>query len=596
MEKAQGVTWDLSFLYTSVNDARIDQDFEKIRNLSEAFVNNYQGKIAVASLCPTFLLKALQDGEEIFSFLLKPYIYSILLYSENTTNNEAQSLKARTENEFLAINNMLAFFENIELLNIPEDTFQDLIQAPQLEHYKYWLINRRLWKPYTRSEAEEQVLNLKNRTGRYALIELYHEFCDHLRFPFTVDGTVKQLSEAELASYHHSDDQLLRQQVLQTSAAVYKNNSLVITSIFNALINDHYQECQLRNISDVMLPAYLRDDVSAQMIEAMIEVVEARTQLVTRYYKLKAQLLNLPQLEACDIHVPLGEKITISFTQARETILEAFDEFDTEFGERARTFLTRKLIEAESRPEKQSAAFCVPLVPCLQPVIFLNYNDTVTNMFSLAHELGHALHYFYAGEQQTLFTYDVSQAIAESASIFCTLLVTDKLVTDSKDVAMKKKCLALQIEDIINSTYLQILYILFEKQAHKMALTKKLSADELTELWDHLKRKLYQDSVKPSPFKGYGWMGMRYFFSHHFLCTIYAFGQLFAIGLYQQYLDDREEFIPKYKDLLRTGGKLPPRLLAEKMGLDLTEASFWQNGFHYLETLMNDLEKIVTTA
>ncbi|OYD17131.1 hypothetical protein CH333_01840 [candidate division WOR-3 bacterium JGI_Cruoil_03_44_89] len=591
MEKAKGVNWDLTFLYDSLRDKKIKEDLEKAKQLADKFEEKYRGRIAAESLTPAVLETALKDIEKVYSLMIKTRSFSHLRFAENTGNMDAQSLLLNLQKEGAEIQNKLVFF-NLELLDIPDETFKSLVDSKQLASYKYWLLNLRKWKPYKLSEKEEQIINIKDITGKNANVQLHDEYTASFKFPIEIEGEVKTPTESEVVALFSSDDRDLRKRAFDSFFDVFGENSLVLASIFNTLINDHFLECKRRGIEDVMETAYIRDNVSKELIDTLMGVVRDNYPLVQRYYKLKAGLLNLKKLEGYDRLAPVAKEVKIPFEDGKKMVVNAYTDFDGEFGTRIERFFDEKWIDAEIRPKKESGAFCAGILPELHPAVLANYNDRLEDVFTIAHELGHGVHDLYAGEVQSLLTYHPPLVLAETASIFGEMLLTDKLIKEANTDELKKKVLARQLEDVFNTVSRQVMYVLFEKEAHGISRKRKLSKEELSELWGKFEGELYGDSINPHPKQNYYWARVGHFFFENFYCYAYAFGQLFVLGLYRQYLNKGEDFIPLYKDLLRAGGQFPPAIVGKNIGIDLTKPDFWHGGFDYVKNLIDELEKL----
>ncbi len=592
MERAKGARWDLTFLYDSLKDKRIIEDLKKAKKLAEDFEKEYRGKIAEEKVTPKLLSKALRDMENIHALIIKPRSFSRLRFSEDSGNTEAQSVLLNIRKEGTEITNKIVFF-NLELLDIPDEVFKALIESDELRQYKYWLLNQRKWKPYKLSEKEEQIINMKDVTGKSANIQLYDEYSTHFEFSMEIEGKVKKLTESEVTAYFSNEERGLRERAFDSFFDVYNKSSLVIASILNTLITDHHLECQRRGIKDIMETAYIRDNVSKELIDTLICVVKDHYPLVQRYYRLKAKLLGLKQLEGFDRLAPVGKEIKVSFKEGKEMVLDASMGFDEGFGRRVKRFFDEKWIDAEVRPRKDSGAFCAGILPGTHPVILTNYSDRIEDVFTLAHELGHGVHDLYSGEKQRLLTYYPPLVLAETASIFGEMLLTDKLADEAKTDEVKKKVISRLLEDIFNSVSRQVMYVLFEKEAHRVSKNEKLSKEAMSKLWGKFEGELYGDSINPHPKQHYYWARISHFIFTHFYCYAYAFGQLFVLGLYQQYRERGKKFIPVYKELLEAGGQFPPVIVGKKVGIDLEKPDFWAGGFDYVRGLIDELERLV---
>ena len=591
IEKAKGIVWDLSFLYDDPDDERITADLDRADELADAFVAAWRGRIKAAGLTAAELMEAIGKLEEVYRYALPPYHFATLKFSENTQEQRHLALLERVRMRFTDINNKLVFF-NVELMEMPDETAERIASDPAFEHYRYWLLEARKNKPYTLSEKEEQIINLKDSTGKNAFVQLYEEITSGLKFELEIDGEKKTLTGEETASYFMHPDRELRRKAFDAFFEVYRDNAKLITSILNTLVRDHANECRLRGYPDAMTPAYLRDQVSPETIANLMDAVRDNYGLVERYYKLKARILGLDVLKGWDRSAPVGKDYKFDWDRARETVVESYSAFDAEVGERVAGFFSKRWIDAEVRPGKRGGAFCSGTMPHLNPVVLMSFNDRLKDVFTLAHELGHGVHDLYAAEKQGLVTYHPPLVAAETASVFGEMLLTDKLLKEADD-EMRRDILCDQLEGVFNTCSRQIMYVFFEKKVHERGAAGRLSPDEIAALWEEEEKALYGSSIEFHPLQKYYWARVGHFFFSRFYCFAYAFGKMFVLALYQRYLEDPEGFVPAYKEMLRAGGQYPPHVLASKLDMDITKRDFWESGFRYVEKLLGDLEKLV---
>ena len=327
MEKAKGVKWDLSFLYNDVNDPAIDEDLKLADKLADKFVKEYRGKIKSADMNAATLLKAIEDLENVYKSGVAPYHFASLKFSENTQDPKNQQILGKVQQTFTQINNKLVFF-NVELMEMPEKTADAIILDPAFEAFKWWLKEARKSKPYTLSEKEEQVINLKDSTGSSAFVQLYEEYTGDFEFEMEIDGENKKMTGEEISSYFSHKDRDVRKNAYDAFYAVYKCKVNVITSILNTLLRDHYNETKLRNWPSAMAPAYLRDQVSQETIDNLMNVVEKNYKLAQRYYVIKKKILGFDELHGWDRSAPVGQDYKMNWDEAHKLVVDSYSAFD----------------------------------------------------------------------------------------------------------------------------------------------------------------------------------------------------------------------------------------------------------------------------
>ncbi|MHA2255613.1 MAG: M3 family metallopeptidase, partial [Candidatus Heimdallarchaeaceae archaeon] len=318
-----------------------------------------------------------------------------------------------------------------------------------------------------------------------------------------------------------------------------------------------------------------------------------------RYLKLKAKLLNLPKLGCEDVVAPLPDApdMKYSWEKAQEIILEAYGNFDDDFLSTAKDMFERNHIDASPRFGKRNGAFCSTWYSGKTSFILQSYNGSLGNVYTLAHELGHAVHGYMATREQTFSNARSPMVIAEVASIFGELLVTDLLLAKAKSDDEKKAILSKVLDGAGMATFQVSARVWFEQSMYtEVEQGKYLDGKTISKLWTAARDKIYGDSVEWFEEMDWEWtMKPHYYMSNfRFYNYPYVFAQLFVYSLYQKYLDEGESFIPKLKQLLKAGGSKSPKEYGELMGLDITKPDFWKLGMKQYERFVNELEQLVS--
>lgn len=590
MTDTEALRWDLSDMYSSPDDAQLHDDLGKARNLADAFAEKYRGK--VASLGPGDLRAALTAFEKLMEAVYRPQIYTSLLFSGDTSNEKAQALLNKTREASTDAFNRVAFFD-VELKKISEEHHRSLMAAPQLQNYRHYLAALRKFAPYTLSEEEEQLSATKSLTGKAAFSQLYTEVSSRIRITIEINGEKKELNVAEARALRSSPDRELRARVTDGLMKAFEEQSHVLNFCFNTLFQDHKLETELRGYKKVTDPTYLDDELSEDVVESLMRATEAHYPLAQRYMKLKAKALGLKDFASHDVLAPLehSEK-KVSFEEGRKMVLDAFGAFEPRFKDIAGEFFDKRWIDVMPRPGKRDGAFCSGNVPSAHPYVLLNYQGRLEDVSTVAHELGHGIH-FYLSRKQSPLNFWPTTPLAETASVFGELLLMKRLMEQEKDPAARKNLLAIRIEDIISTVFNQVAYTRWEQKAHARRAEGVAPAEEYNKLWMEERQKLYGDAVQMFPRDRWGWISIGHFVHYRFYCYSYAFGQLLVLALFAKYEEEGEAFIPKYVELLSSGSSDTPQALLKKMGVDVADPDFWARGFKTLETLLDEFEQVV---
>lgn len=585
------VRWNLADLYASPTDPQLQADLDRSHQLALAFASRYRGR--VASLSPAELLSALQEIESIYTLGYKPQGYAFLAFSAQTQDPQLRDLLSRVREASTQTFNELVFFE-VELKAMPEEAFQRFLAAPELANYHHYLRQQRAFAPHTLSEPEERLLSQLRLTGAAAWSQLYTEITSALRFPIEVKGEHKELTDAELRALRTEPDRDLRRRATECLYTVYQNNGQVITYIFNTLFQDHKINVGLRNYSSVIEPNALENELSPEVIEGLMSAVEAHYPMAQEYLRLKAKLLGLSgDFHYYDVLAPYeAEERRYTFTEARELVLSSYERFSPRFRQIASEFFDQAWIDGMPRPGKRGGAFCSGLLPAYHPYVLTNFTSRLDDVFTLAHELGHGIH-FELARQQTPLNYDPTIPMAELASVFGEILLARYLREREPDPALQRNILSRMIEEALSTIFRQVMYTRWEQRAHARRAEGVATPEDYGRLWMEESHRLYGDDVIFAPLDRWGWATIPHFISYRFYCYSYAFGHLLTFALYQKYLDEGEAFIPGYTELLTSGGKDRPENLLKAVGLNPLEPGFWDRGFHVLQGLLDDFRRQV---
>jgi len=590
---AEGIRWDLSDLFSSHDDPRIEATLDDCRAEAEGFALRYRGKIA--TIKPGDLLAALKQLEQIEDSLSRVANYSSLLYSADSARPEYQDLEQRVEQRITEIRNLLLFFE-LEWLELEEQAAARHLSARELKNYTHFLSSIRRFRPHKLSEAEEKVVNEKDNTGRNAFGRLFSEITSTLSFPLERGGKTEELTLSEILALLHDPERDVRRGAMET---VYRGLSAhrdTITFIYDTLIQDHLTMDRLRKYPDPMLERHLVNEIDGAAVGKMMAVTEKNYLLAHDYFRLKARLLSLPKLALYDQYAPVGKDLTpFPFSEAQTIILEAFNAFSPVFREIAGEFFAKRWIDAEIRKGKRGGAFCASPSPGLHPYILCNYTDNLRDVMTVAHELGHGLHGSLS-RKQSFFNYDTPLTTAETASVFGEMLVFDYLVERQSDPKVQIALFAGKLEDAFATVFRQNVLTRFEEAVFAKRRAGRLTPDAVGETWLGANKAYYGDTVEMPDGYRWGWSYIPHFIHSRFYCYSYVFGQLLVLALYRIYREEGRSFVPKYLALLEAGGSDSPEALLKPLGVDIHDAAFWQKGFDELKGLISRLQKLVEAS
>lgn len=582
---AEDIAWDLSDLYESGDNARLDADVKEADEAAVAFRERYYGK--VAGLDATELREAIEERERIESIVTRAIYFAHLSYATDMADAPRGALLARLTEKAAALDTQLLFF-GLEIAALDDATAEALIADDELERWRHWLRSLRKFRPYLLSEPEEKIFTEKSVSGVSAWDRLYDELLGAVRVE--LDGNDTSFEEAMAKLY--SGDRDLRQRAAEAVTESLEPGLRTRTFIFNTIVLDKSIDDRLRGYQTWISQRNLRNDTTDEAVQALVDAAVARYDVPQRYYRLKAKLLGLDRLAFYDRFAPIGDDPTkVSWDEAREVVQGAYSDFSTETGAIVERFFRESWIDAPVRDNKRTGAFCATTVPGVHPYILMNFTGDRRSILTLAHELGHGLHGALS-LPLGLFNSDTPLTTAETASVFGEALTFKRLLALEEDPHRRLNLLAGRIEDSIATVFRQIAMNRFEHAVHTDRREQgELSTDRLEELWLETQTDIFRDSVD---IDGYGswWSYIPHFMGTPGYVYAYAYGFLFALAVFRKYEQEGEAMVEPYLEVLRSGGSKPPEELAQMVGLDLTDSKIWESGIEALSTELDEAEAL----
>jgi oligoendopeptidase F len=515
--------------------------------------------------------------------------YAGLWFSEDTQNQDAQAFEAKVQQFMSELENRIIFMQLWWKSLSDEEAARFLDQAGD---YEYWLKQIRKYKPYTLTEPEEKIINLKDVTGSSALKRLYSTITNRYVFNVEVDGEIKKLNRGELMALVQQNDADLRARAYQELYRVYGEDGPILGQIYQALVRDFNNENKdLRGYATPISWRNLGNDVPDEVVDTLLDVAQQNTSIFQRYFQLKAKWLKIPQLRRYDIYAPVtSSDKEYDFNYAVNLVEETFREFSPRVADLAIRVLKENHLDSEVRANKRSGAFCFYSDPKMTPYVLVNYNKKFTDVSTLAHELGHAIHTMLA-EHHNIFDFHASLPLAETASTFSEMLLTDKVLNQENDENIRLDILFSQIAESYATIMRQIFFALFEREAHTM-IVNDASVDELSDAYLKNLKNQFGDSIELSEEFKWEWVSIPHIYITPFYVYAYSFGQLLVLALYKQYKTEGAAFKDKFLEILSAGGSASPIDILAKAGVDIRQRTFWQGGFDVIKEMIDKLEQI----
>ena len=512
--------------------------------------------------------------------------YSFLWFSENTQNEAALNLRDRLDRSLTVLGNRVLFFE-IWFKDLPEDVAERLIA--QSGDLKYSLESIRRFKPYTLSETEEKLLNIKDVNGIDALVSLYEMITNHFTFTLEVDGEKRILTRDQLSTYFFHASADIRRAAYQELYRVYSANSTILAQIYSHRVRDwHAEGLELRGYATPIAARNVANDLPDTVVDTLLAVCRKNAGIFQRYFRLKAGWLGLGKMRRYDIYAPLAESDKqYDYAQAKEMVLDSFRAFSPQMADLAMRVFADNHLDSQARPGKRGGAFCYSALPELTPWVLVNFDGRPRDVATLAHELGHAIHAMLAADH-SVSTFHASLPLAETASVFAEMQLTQRLLKQEQNPAVRRDLLAHAIDDAYVTVLRQAYFTLFEQEAHRMIVEGK-SFEEVAAAYMSNLVEQFGDSVELEDEFKWEWITIPHIYNAPFYTYAYSFGQLLVLALYQQYQLEGAPFIPRYLKILSYGGSDAPAKILREAGLEIDTAAFWQGGFDFLDNMITEL-------
>jgi oligoendopeptidase F len=585
----QEVAWDLDPLVDGEGPEGADRLLAEADERAARFAEAHAGR--VAELDGPGLAAAMSEVEAIVDLIGRAGSYAMLRFSVDTADHANGALLARVQEKATAVETKLVFFE-LEWAALDDARVDELLDADGLDTTRHHLRTLRRYRPHLLSEPEEKLMTEKALTGRDAWTRLFSELTSSIRveLPDTDEGVPLDVALSRLMA----PDGEIRRTTAEAVNAALEPGLRTRAYVFNTLLQDKSVDDRLRSYPSWIASRNLANEASDESVQALLETVRANYDLPQRWYRLKARLLGVDRLRDYDRMASVAdEEVDVDWPGATELVLTSFHDFSPTLGDLAQRFFDERWIDAPVRPNKRGGAFCAYTTPTVHPFVLLNYTSRRRDVLTLAHELGHGLHAALARprgplEQHTPLT------VSETASVFGETLVFRRLLDAADTPQSRLALLAENIEGSIATVFRQTAMNRFEELVHTARRSEgELSVDQFGELWHQSQDELLGDAVEITDGYRMWWSYVPHFIGTPGYVYAYAYGQLLALSVYRRYLEEGEEFVPRYLELLAAGGSRSPEDLAAIAGLDLADPSFWAKG---LDLVREQLEAAEAAA
>lgn len=570
------VNWDLKALFK--NEKEILHTIDSVQKKSNNFEKSYKGKIKNLSI--DNFNEAISEYEKITEEIGRLMTYAFLKFAQNSKNG---ALYAKYQDIYIKCSEHLIFFE-LEFNKLSKNKQNAIIK--NLTKYEFYLKSLSLDKPHQLSNKEERILLKKDHAGVNAFTRLFDESFSNMKFFY--NG--KKISEEEILSLLSNKNRDTRKRASEDFTKELKKHQHLLAYIYNMIRANLRIDCELRKYKSAEESRHKENKISQKSVDTLIKSTEDSFDISREYYEKKKEILKYDELYDYDRYAPINdEDKEYDFESAKNIVLDAFESFSPLFASIAKKAFDDGWIDVFPKDGKRGGAFSHPATTDTHPYILLNHTNKRRDVFTLAHELGHAIHQ-YLSRKVGYLSSDTPLTTAETASVFAEMIVFEKL-KETLDKDAKKALLASKIEDIFATLYRQINFTTFERRVHEAK--EELSCEELNEIWIEESKKMFGDSVVLTKNYDIWWSYIPHFIHSPFYCYAYSYGQLLVLAIYGLYKSDTmKDFAQKYELFLCAGGSKSPSELVEYFGFNIEDEEFWKIGLNEVRKLVDEFKEL----
>lgn len=581
--------WDLSELANNPKSPAFQKQIQELEKQAKKF-EKIKSRLDPKMSSEKFM-NILQEVEQISEKMSKIGGYASLSYSSDTQSDEATSLMTRMSKLGSEISNKILFFDLWWKTQVDEKNARRLLKdAGELTEY---LVHKRLFAKYALSEPEERIINTLDVTGISALVKLYDKITNAYEYKMKIGNKTKTMTREEITNYVRNTNPKIRETAYKTILTKYIENKGVIGEIYqNIVLNWKDEGIDIRGYKAPISMRNIGNDVDDKTIESLLLVCRKNSPVFQKFFAQKAKMLKMKKLRRYDLYAPAAANIkekNYPYSKSVKLVFESLGKFSNTLEEFARKVFNENHIDSAVRQGKRDGAFCSTLSPKITPYVLVNFTGKSRDVFTLAHELGHAVH-SQAAQNRSILVQDAPLPLAEMASTFSELLLYDNL-SDKISDNEKKIMLSEKIDDLYATILRQSFFTIFEIDAHKQ-IGKGTTVDEISKTYLQNLKEQFGNSVNLSEDFAIEWSCIPHFYHTPFYCYAYSFGNLLALSLFQRYKKEGKDFVPSYINILAAGGSKKPEKLLSEYGFDIRSPKFWQEGFDYVNQQVKTLSSL----
>ena len=583
------MTWDLDILYKGYDDPKYNEDIKKAEELIKKIVAlSLELNVESAKEC---IEKELKLEEEFNSIILELYTYSSLRSSTNVNDTEALMQMAKLS---MMLNETVAPSVKFQKFLLEVDLDALAKESEIIKTYKFILNNQKESASHMLSEKEEVLASKLSLVGSNSWSDLQSNLTSNLMIK--VEGFSEEMPLSAVRNLAYSPDQLVRKNAYIAELNAYKKIDASVAMALNNIKREVNIMMPLRGYKNALEKTLKQSHMSIDTLNAMIDAIKEEAPRFRDYFKLKAKALGYKgSLPFYEIFAPIGSFTKeYSFEDAKNEVLSVYKSFSEPLYEMGKKAFENRWIDVLPKEGKVGGAFCAGLDNHVESRILTNFTGALSDVQTLAHELGHAYH-GQVVQQNAPLNRDYPMPLAETASILCQTLMAKKMISEMTDPLEKLTVLEVSLQEDSQCVIDILSRYLFETSVLETPIEQPLSADDMCELMLKAQDESYGDGLDKEYRHPYMWLYKGHYYSAglNFYNWPYAFGLLYGKGLYKQYLKNKEEFVKNYDQMLMNTGMMSVEDVAKAMNIDVTKKDFWIESLRFIESDIDEFEKLL---
>ena len=568
----------------------------------EVWNEKFQAIVAEFQILPTYkgklgddatLLEFLKKQDELTIELIKLYLYAHMNSDADTRDDNYQQMQRRIQSALVMISSSLSFVET-EICLRSEEQLLALSEKPEFSDYSYMLEKLAKDKKHVLSEEVEKVLaDVGSFSGGFREAFSMFDNADVKFKKITIDGVETEMSHGVYGYALQSGDQATRQAAFESMFGAYKDHINTIAALYGNHVKKDAFYAKTKKYDSCLSMALEQNDVDPAAYENLIKTVDENCKYMHKYMAFRKKALGVEKLNMWDLHTSIVKDVDIAvpYEKAYKMVKEALRPLGEEYQGLLTEAYENGWIDVCETKGKRSGAYSTSTYGC-HPFVLLNYQQTSHDIFTIAHELGHAMHSHYSQENQPFSKSDYVIFVAEIASTVNEVLMLKYLISKTKDVEMKKYLLSYYLDMVRTTLFRQTMFAEFELEAHKLAeADAPITANALSEIYYNLNKKYYGKAVTHNDLIRYEWARIPHFYTSFYVYQ-YATGITAAISIANNILKNGEKAFKGYKQFLSAGGSMPPIEILKLAGVDLTTEEPFKVAMKEFKDTLNELIKI----